>query len=82
METRTELFDSHCHLTDAAFRNDREAVLHRATAAGVRRWVTIASNVDDAERALELVRGRVGAWCTAGVHPHEAGIPIVIRVCR
>ena len=72
-EAGIELFDSHCHLTDAAFRDDREAVLHRAREAGVGRWVTIASDVDDAERALELVRGRAGAWCTAGVHPHEAG---------
>ena len=47
----TEYFDSHCHLTDTAFRDDREAVLHRATEAGVSRWVTIASAVDDAERA-------------------------------
>ena len=67
-----ELFDSHCHLTDAAFRDDREAVLRRATEAGVTRWVTIASDVGDAEHALDLVRARAGAWCTAGVHPHEA----------
>ena len=67
-----ELFDSHCHLTDAAFRDDREAVLRRAAEAGVSRWVTIASDVDDVERGLELVRGRPGSWCTAGVHPHEA----------
>lgn len=68
-----EFFDSHCHLTDAAFRDDRKAMLDRATEAGVSRWVTIASDVDDAERGIELVRGRGGAWCTAGVHPHEAG---------
>ena len=68
-----ELFDSHCHLTDGAFREDREAVLLRAAQAGVTRWVTIASDVSDAREALGLVRGRTGAWCTAGVHPHEAG---------
>jgi len=48
-------------------------VLLRAAEAGVTRWVSIASDVDDAARALEFVRGRAGAWCTAGVHPHEAG---------
>jgi TatD DNase family protein len=69
----TEHFDSHCHLTDAAFRDDREAVLHRAVEAGVTRLVTIASDVADARAALELARGRAGVWCTAGVHPHEAG---------
>jgi TatD DNase family protein len=68
-----EYFDSHCHLTDAAFRDDREAVLLRASEAGVTRLVTIASNVRDAHDALELARSHAGVWCTAGVHPHEAG---------
>jgi len=68
-----EYFDSHCHLTDAAFRDDREAVLLRASEVGVTRLVTIASNVDDARHALELARAHAGVWCTAGVHPHEAG---------
>lgn len=67
-----EYFDSHCHLTDAAFRDDREAVLHRAVEAGVKRLVTIASDVSDARAALDFARGRPGVWCTAGVHPHEA----------
>ena len=69
----TPYFDSHCHLTDAAFRDDREAVFRRASDAGVSRVVTIASNVADAEAALSLAAARTGLWCTAGVHPHEAG---------
>jgi TatD DNase family protein len=69
-----ELFDSHCHLTSTAFREDREAVLLRARAEGVTRLVTIASDVDDARAAIQLARGDVGVWCTAGVHPHEAGV--------
>lgn len=65
-------FDTHCHLTDAAFRDDREAVLRRAADAGVARMVTIASTVADAGDALELARDTPGLWCTVGVHPHEA----------
>ena len=68
----TEYFDSHCHVTAAAFRDDREAVFRRARDAGVTRLVTIASNVADARAALDLARGRPGVWCTAGVHPHDA----------
>jgi TatD DNase family protein len=67
------LFDSHCHLTDAAFREDREAVLVRARESGVTRMVSIASDVADAHEALALARTHDGVWCTAGVHPHEAG---------
>lgn len=68
-----ELFDTHCHLTDAAFRDDREAVFVRAREAGVTRLVSIASTLEDAASALELARATEGIWCTAGIHPHEAG---------
>lgn len=77
-----EYFDSHCHLTAAAFRDDREAVLRSAHEAGVTRLVCIASNVADARAALDFVTavGAVApgtpaprAWSTAGVHPHEVG---------
>jgi TatD DNase family protein len=68
------MFDSHCHLTDEAFRQDREAVLARARAAGVAGVVTISSNPDDALDALAFARSHDGVWCTAGIHPHEAGL--------
>lgn len=68
-----EYFDSHCHLTDAAFRDDLEAVFRRASEAGVTRVVTIASDVEDSHAAADLAAGRTGCWSTAGVHPHAAG---------
>src|SRR5690606_28699936 len=66
------LFDTHCHLTDAAFRDDLPAVLERARAAGVGRIVSIASTPEDAEDALTRVADGVRVWATAGCHPHEA----------
>ena len=66
------LFDSHCHLTDGRFDDDRAAVLVRAREAGVERLVTIASSADDAADALALARSEAGVWCTSGIHPHEA----------
>lgn len=65
-------FDSHCHLTDARFDADRDAVLERAREAGVREVVTVATNPGDARRGLRLAEGREGVWATAGLHPHEA----------
>lgn len=65
------LFDSHCHLTDEKFA-DLPDVLKRARAAGVTRVVSIASDAEDARRALEFARAYPGVWCTAGVHPHAA----------
>jgi TatD DNase family protein len=66
------LFDSHCHLTDAAFRDDLEEVLERARAAGVKAIVSIASSPPDTKAALALTQRSVPIWTTAGIHPHEA----------
>jgi len=66
------LFDSHCHLTAGAFEQDLEPVLARARAEGVTELVTIASDLDDAARALGLARETDGLWSSAGLHPHEA----------
>lgn len=65
-------FDSHCHLTDDRFRDDREAVLERARDAGVVGLVSIASDADDAGEVARLADGRKGLWGTAGIHPHVA----------
>ena len=66
------LVDAHCHLGDAAFDPDRDAVLARARAAGVTHVVVIGATLDEAARATTLARGTAGLSATAGVHPHEA----------
>jgi TatD DNase family protein len=74
------LVDSHCHLTDERFQEDRSQVLERARKAGVEKVLSIASSLDDARRVAELLEeGTVrtgetwpGLWGTAGVHPHDA----------
>ena len=66
------LIDTHCHLGDAAFDPDRDAVLERARDAGVGHVVVVGTTVEDSERALALARARPGLSATAGVHPHEA----------
>src|SRR2546425_474826 len=69
---RPYLVDAHCHLGDAAFDRDRDAVLVRARAAGVGHVVVIGGTVEESERAAALARGGPGLSATAGVHPHEA----------
>ncbi len=66
------LIDTHCHLGDAAFDPDRDAVLARARAAGVGHIVVIGESLDRSMRAAALARGTPGLSATAGVHPHVA----------
>jgi len=65
------VFDSHCHLTDDRFAEDREEVLSRAHAIGVRRVVTIASNLADSLAGITLASAHADTWCSVGIHPHE-----------
>lgn len=69
---RPSLVDTHCHLGDAAFDADRDAVLARAGEAGVAHVVAIGESLAGSERAVALARAKPGLSATAGVHPHEA----------
>ncbi len=66
--------DSHCHVTASAFDEDRDAVLARASEAGVETLLAIGSGygVEDCERAAALAETSSRIFATAGVHPHDA----------
>jgi len=65
--------DSHAHLADPAFDDDREAVIGRARAAGAVALVAIGESLGAADRAAALSGAHPGfVFHTAGVHPHDA----------
>jgi len=68
------LVDSHCHLDDSKFDEDREQVIERALAAGVRRFLAIgtADGPPDLEVAIRLAERYSFIYATVGVHPHDA----------
>lgn len=65
--------DSHCHLDMPQFDADRAAVVARARAAGVERFLLIGQHDagDGLDRGLQ-VAAELGLPISAGVHPHEA----------
>lgn len=67
-----ELFDTHAHLHFPDFADDLPEILERARAAGVRRLVTIGTDVDTSAAALALAEREPGVWASAGIHPHDA----------
>jgi TatD DNase family protein len=74
------LVDSHAHLDSPRYDGDRDAMLERAWAQGVRTILSIGigDGPDSMQQALELSRGYAGRsgvpriLATAGIHPHEA----------
>jgi TatD DNase family protein len=63
------LVDTHCHLDDARFAADVDAVVERAAAAGVTRAVIPATSVAGARAALALAARHAGLRVAVGVHP-------------
>jgi TatD DNase family protein len=66
--------DSHCHLTDPQFDDDREEVLARARAAEVSRFIVIGATGDFShnEKAVALAQAHADVFAVVGVHPHDA----------
>ncbi len=68
-----DLVDIGINLTHRSFDRDREAVITRATGAGVTTLVITGTSAYDSERAAALARARPATcFATAGVHPHHA----------
>jgi len=68
-----EWMDSHAHVDGPEFDADRDAVLARARAAGVRRIVVIGAVGDptSADRAVALAERDPDIWATVATHPHD-----------
>jgi len=65
------MIDTHCHLHDKRFDDDRAAAISRAREAGVGRMISVGCDVEDSRRALATAR-EYDLFASAGVHPHEA----------
>ena len=66
------LVDSHCHLDFAEFEPDLDQVFARAHAAGVGVVQTICTHLSRFEQVLAVAKRFEWAYCSVGVHPHEA----------
>ncbi len=68
------IVDSHCHLDDQQFDNDRDAVVERAVAAGVDCMLSIGTGEGppDLEAAIRLAEKYGPVLATVGIHPEHA----------
>ncbi len=65
------LIDSHCHLHDDAFANDRDEVIRRAREAGVERIITIGTSVAESRAAIALAEEHEEVFAAVGMAPHD-----------
>lgn len=66
-----DLIDSHCHLNFGAFDADREEVVARARAGGVRRLLLPAVDLAASHECAALAARFEGVFAAAGIHPNS-----------
>ena len=67
-----QIFDSHCHLDDRSFDQDRAEVLERARRAGIKGLMIAGINLASASKAIEIASTHGDCYVAVGVHPHDA----------
>lgn len=75
------MIDSHCHLTSPQLVSQLDAVLARATAAGLSGVIAIGTDVDDARAAIELCAGRPMVRCAVGLAAGSDDAELDSRIC-
>ncbi|MBQ7655208.1 MAG: TatD family hydrolase [Clostridia bacterium] len=66
------VFDTHCHLDDEKFNEDREEAYQRMLDAEVKRCVCVGSDLPSSQRCIDIAATHDAVFAAAGVHPHEA----------
>ncbi|MDR3710455.1 MAG: TatD family hydrolase [Capsulimonadaceae bacterium] len=67
------LVDTHCHINDAAFVSDVDAVIQRARQADVSRLLVVGFDLASSRIAVDLAKRYDGVAAAIGVHPEAAG---------
>lgn len=66
-----ELFDSHCHLDDEKFNEDRQAVIENIFASGVKKLISAGYSIESSKRALELANSYSQIYTVSGISPND-----------
>lgn len=70
------LADTHAHLDDEQYDEDREEVIARAKEAGVALIINMSVNLETADKAIALAESHDGIYAAVGVHPEDIeGVP-------
>ncbi len=68
----TLLFDTHCHIDEERFDEDRDQVLARMQESGVGWCVCVGSDMETSRRSMAFAEETPGVYAAVGIHPHEA----------
>ena len=65
------LFDSHSHLNDEKFDEDREEIIKKIYESGVKEFVTAGYDLESSKKAIEMANKYDFMYATAGISPND-----------
>jgi TatD DNase family protein len=69
--TKTLLFDTHTHLYDQRFDDDRGEVLQTCSDQ-LKGWVNVGSDLKSSKQSIQYARQFPSSFASSGIHPHDA----------
>lgn len=66
-----KLFDSHCHLNDSKFDEDREDIISEIKQSGVEKFVSAGYNLESSKEGIKLAKKYEFIYTTCGISPND-----------
>ena len=66
-----ELFDSHCHLDDEKFNEDRQSLIKNIFETGVTKLITAGYSLESSKKALEIAKIYPQIYTISGISPND-----------
>ena len=66
-----EFFDSHAHLDDERFDEDREEIIEKIKMSGVTRLISAGYSLEGSKKAVELSKKYDFIYATCGISPND-----------
>jgi TatD DNase family protein len=67
-----EFYDTHCHLTWKDFEGETDAIVARASSAGISKLVSIGTNLENSAQAIAIADKYENVFAAVGWHPGDA----------
>lgn len=71
MKLKMKLFDSHAHLDDEKFNEDREEVIKNVHKEGVEKFISAGYSIEGSKAAIELAKKYDFIYATCGISPND-----------
>lgn len=65
-------FDSHAHINDERFDEDRDAVMKRTLAGDLAGFLNAGADMESSASGIALAERYPGVFAAVGIHPHDA----------